>query len=63
MLEIALGPPGWFAIQRVRSYALPAIATQQLADELFFAMFAIESRDSVAVGVGVGVGVAVGAAA
>jgi hypothetical protein len=40
---------------------LPDIATQQLAAELFFAIFAIESLDSVAVGVGVGV--AVGAAA
>jgi hypothetical protein len=37
---------------------LPDIATQQLADELFFAIFAIESRDSAAVGVGVAVGAA-----
>jgi hypothetical protein len=40
--KIFEGPPGCPLIHSVRLYALPEIATQQLEEELFFAMFAIE---------------------
>jgi hypothetical protein len=59
MLTIAPEPPGCLEIQAVRLYALPEIAAQQLEEELFFAMFAIEYFDSTGSGVFVSTGSAV----